>query len=489
MNLRIWLTASIALALGGCDFAPRYALPTPSLSAKFKDATAEGAPLPATEEWWRVLNDRTLDDLQAQVDAANPDLAAAIAANDAAQARAQEALAGLPPNADAIGHLTSNKQSKNRPLRSSGQPNFYGDNLIGAQASYEIDIWGRVRDIAASANASAEAYADALDQARLELHAELARDYVDLRGLDDEAKLLSDTITIYRSALELTKSRLAAAIASPVDVDRAQTQFSSAEAQASELALRRTALENAIAALVGRSASSFTVARSAQPLPLPKRPRAVPADVLRRRPDVAEAERLTAAANYGVGAARANFFPRFTLIAIGGTQDTGFRLFNVANTFGTIGPSVDLPLFDAGLRKAELDVAKAEFTQAAENYRSAVLRAIKEVQDDISALRWLASEYAQTSTAAGAARQAADLSLTLYRDGASSFLDVVTAQSAALEAERLAIALRTRELESDIGLMLALGGGWTAPISYPPRTIDITPDPVQMVREIPNGKL
>ena len=148
-------------------------------------------------------------------------------------------LSGLFPQVDAIGHVTANKQSNNRPLRSANQPTYYGDNLIGAQASYEVDIWGRVRDIAASANATAEASADALDQARLELHAELARDYIDLRGLDDEAKLLADTIGIYRSALDLTKSRLQAQIASPVDVDRAQTQLSSAEAQASDLALRR----------------------------------------------------------------------------------------------------------------------------------------------------------------------------------------------------------------------------------------------------------
>ena len=489
MRLRVWVAGSIALALGGCDFAPRYTLPSMALSAKFKDATAEGAPLPANEEWWRAFHDATLDNLQAEVDAANPDLAAAIASNAAEQARAQAAVSGFFPHADAIGHVTANKQSNNRPLRSASQPTYYGDNLIGAQASYEVDIWGRVRDIAASANATAEASADALDQARLELHAELARDYIDLRGLDDEAKLLADTIGIYRSALDLTKSRLQAQIASPVDVDRAQTQFSSAEAQASDLALRRSALEDAIAALVGQSAASFTVARSARPVPLPSRPRAVPADVLRRRPDVAEAERLTAAADYGVGVARANFFPKFTLIAIGGTQDTGFRLFNPGNTFGTIGPSVDLPLFDAGLRQAELDVAKAGFTQAAETYRSVVVRAVKEVQDDISALRWLAEEQQQTSTAATAARQAADLSMTLYRDGASSFLDVVTAQSAALEAERLTIALHTRELESDIGLMLALGGGWSAPPPPAPRTIDVTPPPVQMLKEASKGSL
>ena len=185
----------------------------------------------------------------------------------------------------------------------------------------------------------------------------------------------------------------------------------------------------------------------------------MPADVLRRRPDVAQAERLTAAASEQIGASRADFFPRFTLLALGGAQDTNFRLFNPNNLFGTIGPSIDIPLFDAGLRQAELAITKAQFTEAAEGYRSTVLRAMKEVQDELSSLRWLAEEYNQRT----AATAAADLSLTLYRDGASSYLDVVTAQSAALEAERLAIVLHTRQMVADIGLMLALGGGWTAP--------------------------
>ena len=463
MKWRPWLAAPIALALGGCDFAPRYAPPSVAVPSKFKDETAGGGTLPVTGEWWLAFKDRTLDELQAQVDAANPTLAAAVAANDEAVARANAALSSAYPQIDAVPHFLANKQSANRPLRSANQPTYYGDNLIGAQTAYEIDIWGRVRDIVASANATAEASADALADARLELHAELARDYVNLRGFDDQAKLLSDTIAIYRSALKLTEDRLAAKIASPVDVDRAQTQLSSAEAQLSDLTLNRATLENSIAALVGKAAASFSVSRSSRRLSAPRPPRAVPADVLRNRPDVAESERLTAAASELIGASRANFFPKVALLALGGTQDTNFRLFNPNNLFGTIGPSIDIPLFDAGLRQAELQIAKAQFTQAAENYRATVLRALEEVQDELSSLRWLAEEYNQTTTAAQAARKAADLSLTLYRDGASSYLDVVTAQSAALEAERLAIVLYTRQSVADIGLMLALGGGWTAP--------------------------
>ena len=226
--MRGWHVLYLALALGGCDFAPRYAPPSVAISAKFRDANAEGAELPADGEWWRVFHDATLDDLQAQVNTANPTLAAAIAANQIAQARAEIALAGLFPHLDGIGRTTTNKQSNHRPLRSANQPTYYGENLIGGQASFEIDIWGRLRDIAESANATAESYADALAQARLELHAELARDYVALRSLDEEARTVADAIGIYRSALSLTKSRLAAAIDSPVDVDRAQTQLSNA---------------------------------------------------------------------------------------------------------------------------------------------------------------------------------------------------------------------------------------------------------------------
>jgi outer membrane protein, multidrug efflux system len=467
MKWRPWFAAPIALALGGCDFAPRYTPPSVATPSKFKNEAAGGGTLPASGEWWLSFHDRTLDDLQAQVDAANPDLAAAVAANDAAVARANAALSAAYPQVDAVPHFLANKQSANRPLRSPNQPTYYGDNLIGAQTSYEIDIWGRVRDLVNSANASAEASADALADARLELHAELARDYVNLRGFDEQAKLFANTITIYRSALKLTQDRLAANIASPVDVDRAQAQLSSAEALLSDLTLQRATLENSIAALVGKSAASFSVERSSRRLPLPKAPRTVPADVLRSRPDVAQAERVTAAASEQIGASRANFFPRLSLIALGGTQDTNFRLFNPSNLFGTIGPSIDIPLFDAGLRQAELQISKAQFTEAAEDYRATVLRAMKEVQDELSSLRWLADEYNQTTTAATAARKAADLSLTLYRDGASSYLDVVTAQSVALDAERLAIALRTRQLVADIGLMLALGGGWTAPPEPP----------------------
>ena len=467
MKARSLLAASAALLLGGCDLAPNYTPPTLALSARFKEApAASDGVLDATGFWWRSFNDRTLDDLQDQVDAANPNLAAALAANDQARAFAAAALAGLYPEVDAGSSLSYNKQSNNRPLRSKDQPTYYGANQLGAQvASYEVDIWGRVRDLIKAANADAEASADALAQARLELHAELASAYIRLRGLDAEAKLLSDTIANYQSALNLTRERLAAQIAPPIDVERAVTQLENVKAQASDLVVQRSALENAIAALVGKSAASFTISRAAAPMTFPRRPRTVPSDVLSRRPDVAESERFAAAASAEIGVARAAFYPKFTLNLLGGTQDTGIALLTPGNSMGSLGPTVSVPLFDAGLRQAQLDAATAAYAEAAARYRAAILRAVREVEDNLSALRWLAEEARETTAAADAARKAAEMAMSLYRDGAASYLDVVTAQNAALDAERASIALRARQLDANVGLMLALGGGWSSEAS------------------------
>jgi NodT family efflux transporter outer membrane factor (OMF) lipoprotein len=463
MRLRVWLGLSTTLALAGCDLAPNYQPPVVSLPSQFTDASgASGGVLEPSGDWWRNLHDRELDRLEDQVDAANPDLAAALADYESSMARADAALSGLYPEVDAASSLSTNKQSDDRPLRSKDQPTYYGNNqLYGGVVSYEVDIWGRVGDIVKATNADAEASRDALADARLELHATLARDYVDLRGLDSEAKLLADTIAIYRSALDLTRSRVEAKIAPPIDEQRAQTQLSTAEAQASDLALRRTALVDAIATLTGNAAAHYTLAAAASPMEFPRRPRVVPGDVLRRRPDVAAAEREAAAASAIIGVARASFYPKFTIGLLGGTQDTGLNLLSLTNSMYTVGPSVSAPLFDFGLREAQLKQAEARFKGASERYRSAVLRAVKEVQDNLSALRWLAEETRQTNAAATAARKASDMSMALYRDGAASYLDVVTAQNAALDAERSAIALRTRQLEGNIGLMLALGGGWS----------------------------
>ncbi len=241
------------------------------------------------------------------------------------------------------------------------------------------------------------------------------------------------------------------------------TELNKVQAEASDLALRRTALVDAIATLAGKPAAGFRLAPAPGRMTYPRRPRAAPGDVLRNRPDVAQAERQTVAAGALVGAAAAARYPRFTIGLLGGTQDTGLDLLNMQNSFWSLGPAMSVPLMDFGLREAQLREAKAQFTASAERYRSTVLKAVREVQDDLSALRWLAAEGRQTDAAAAAARRALDMSMALYRDGAASYLDVVTAQDAALTAERAAIGVRTRQLQTNVALILALGGGWSAP--------------------------
>ena len=375
-------------------YGARLLIPSVAFSARYKEAPSPGdVPLDPSGQWWKGFRDRTLDDLEAQVEIANPDLAAALAANDRALAYAAAAEAGLYPEINAEGLLSYNRQSNNRPLRGADEPTYYGANQIDVRvASYEVDFWGRVRDLIKAANAEAQASADALAQAKLELHAELASAYIELRGIDAQGKLLADTIANYQAALDLTRTRLAAQIAPPIDVERATTQLESVKAEATDLQVRRSALEDAIAALVGQSASSFKVAPTSAQVALPRRPRAAPADVLLRRPDVAESERLIEAANANIGVARAAFYPRFTINLLGGSQDTGLNLLTPGNSIYSVGPAVSLPLFDGGLRKAQLEAANASYAQAVANYRSTILGAVKEVEDNLSALRWLGDE-------------------------------------------------------------------------------------------------
>jgi multidrug efflux system outer membrane protein len=462
-GLKFVVAAAPALLLGACDLAPAYDPPAVALSAAYKNGDGAGAGgVIESGAWWSVFHDRALDGLEAQVDSANQDLAAAMAAYAQARAYEQAAESGLYPQIQADLDISTDKQSSHRPLRSATQPNYYGANQLDAQASWEIDVWGRVHDLVSAARAEEQASADALAEARLSIHAELARDYISLRGLDLDEKLIADTIANYRNALKLTQSRLAGQIAPPIDVERAEVQLHNVLAEASYLASRRASLENAVATLVGRSAASFTLPRAAAAIAQPRRPRTAPSDVLRRRPDVALREREVAAANERIGVANAAFYPRFTINLLGGTQDTGINLASLKNSLYSIGPSVSLPLFDAGLRKADLDAARAAYDEAVANYRQSVLRAVQDVDDGLSALRWLTREFADIQASADAAQKASDLSLSLYREGASNYLDVVTAQNAALDAKRRLIALQTSLLQANVSLILALGGGWAA---------------------------
>jgi len=466
MNVRpIVYALAAAGALTGCSLAPVYKVPVVDVPDSYKESGPWQPAAPADQrergDWWQDYGDSTLDDLEARVDSANPDLAAALDRYAQSRAYAAETRAGLFPQVDAAAAATHNRQSDKRPLRSASQPDEYKDNLIGAQLGYEFDLWGRVRNLVAAGEATAQASAADLASVRLSLHAELANDYIALRGLDAQAKLLDDTVATYAKALDLTRNRFRGGAASGLDVARAQTQLDTARAQATDVQARRALLEHAVATLVGTPASKFSLPVQVVELSEPAIPAGLPSTLLERRPDIAAAERRTAAANANVGIARAAFFPSITLTAVGGFENTGGAdWLSAPNAFWSIGPRAFLTLFDAGRREARVNQARAALDEAGERYRATALVAFQQVEDDLALMHLLGEEAKSEEAAAASAQRTLILALDRYRNGAVSYLEVVESQTAALQAQRTLLSLRDRELQASVGLIRALGGGW-----------------------------
>jgi outer membrane protein, multidrug efflux system len=455
---------AVALALAGCSLAPDYVPPAQTTAVAYKEIGPWTPASPADAQprgaWWKVYGDATLNALEERIEAGNPDFAIALSRYDQARALAAEASATLVPEVDASGSLTTNRQSADRPLRVGG-PNTYGNNLLGATVSYEFDLWGRVRNLVAAGKAEAEASAADLASVRLSLEAQLADSYLNLRGLDAEARLLSDASAAYERALKLTQAQHIGGIVSGLDVGRAETQLETARAQQSEIAAQRALAEHAIASLVGEPASTFSIVAVAELPPPPRIPVGMPSLLLQRRPDIAAAERRTAEANAQIGVARAAFFPTITLDASGGFENTGgFNLLSAPNSLWTLGPAAALTLFDGGRRKAVVQVARDEFDEASANYRLTVLVAFQQVEDNLALCNKLADEARDETAAVDAARRTETLSLTRYQQGAVTYLDVVTSQTADLDAQRAALSLATRRLQASVDLVRALGGGW-----------------------------
>jgi NodT family efflux transporter outer membrane factor (OMF) lipoprotein len=408
-----------------------------------------------------MFRDPELDTLEQRIDGSNPDLQAAAANYDQSRALVAEAQAGLMPQLGIGGHVSENRQSAHRPLRSAHQPNEYLDNAIDTQATYEIDIWRKVANEVKSGRAAAAASQADMEALQLSLHAELANDYVTLRGLDAQLGLLSQTVATYRQALTLTQNRFAGHIASGIDVARAATQLDDAQAQQSDLAASRALAEHAIATLIGVPPALLSIPPSTAQITLPAVDAGLPSQLLQRRPDVASAERLMQAANAQIGVARAAFYPNISLNLIFGFQDTGFNMFNLPDSFWSVGPGITLPLFEGGLRTAEETAAVAVYRRTVASYKSTVLDAFGEVEDQLALLHWLGEEQTLETAAVRDAGQTLAMSMALYRDGATSFLDVVTAQTAELQAERSALGIHTRRANASVDLIRALGGGWS----------------------------
>ena len=461
------LAAAIACwLLSACSLAPDYKVPETVTPTAYKETGIWNEGTPADDmpraTWWQLYGDATLNGLENRIEASNPTLAEAMARFDAAQGLLEEIQSTQYPNLTAGGLATTNRQSDNRPLRSASQPSFYGDDLVGGVLSWDLDLWGRIRSEVVAGKAEAQASFADLQSIRLSLQAQLADRYVELRGLDAQSELLQNAIGIYQKAFEITNDRHAKGIASGLDVGRAQTQLESAKAEYSDVAARRALLEHAVASLVGQPASSFSIPVQQVALKLPNMPAGVPSLLLQRRPDIAAAERRVAATNAEIGVARAAFYPDISLSALAGFQNTGNdALFTAPDAYWALGPSMAFTLFDAGGREGQLAVAKAGNSAAAAAYRAAVLHAFQDVEDNLALLAHLADESTAQAQSVAAATRTQDLALALYQNGALGFLDVVVAQTTALQVQQAALLIETRRLQVSVDLIHALGGGWS----------------------------
>jgi len=457
----------LVAGLSACSLAPAYKAPEVPVAGQYANAATpwtEAKPADHLDRdgWWKLYGDTRLDDLQTKLLANNATLAAALAHYQQSEAFTKQVRAGLYPTVGLNGNASRNRESDTRPLRGATSPSIYDSYTIGAQLDYEVDLWGRVRDTVAAGTAEQAASAADLASARLSLQAQLADSYLQLNGADRQIKVLNESIDAFSRALQLTQSRHEGGIASGLDVARAQTQLSNARSQLTQAQAQRALVLHAIAVLVGDSASQFTLATNDAPVAVPTIPVDVPSVLLQRRPDVAAAERRTAAANARVGIARSAFFPQLTLDGQGGWQSSQWGSIATApNRFWAIGPSLLLNVFDGGRRKAGVEAAKAATDEAGAQYRAVVLNAFAQVEDNLTLLRDLGTALTDQRAAADAAQRSVDLSLNRYREGAVGYLDVVQAQTAALDARRSVIDLETRQLRASVQLIRALGGGWS----------------------------
>jgi NodT family efflux transporter outer membrane factor (OMF) lipoprotein len=460
-----WSTGALTLLFGACSFAPPLKTPEIPTADAYKElgpwTLAEPADRLPRDSWWRLYDNAELDDLQKRLIDGNPTLAAALGNYAQARAVSDQARAGLFPTLSLNPSVARARESVNAPLISRATPRYYDDNILGGSVSYELDLWGQIRNEVAEGEANAQASAADLENARLSLIAQLADDYIQLRSFDRTSDILDQTVAAYSRALALTQQRHTAGIAPGLDVSQAEAQLEAARSQAAQTLAQRALMEHAIAALLGVSASTFTIKPQIVDITLPPIPSGVPATLLQRRPDIAAAQRRMMAANANIGVARAAYFPTLTLGAQGGYQSTAFSNWLTApSSFWAIGPNALLSVFDGGLRRAQVAQARAEFDTSAANYRGTVVSAFQQVEDDLATLNHYHDAGLEERAAVDAAQRTLDFSMALYKQGATDYLTVVTSQAALLQNRLAALNLDTLQLRASVDLIRALGGGW-----------------------------
>jgi NodT family efflux transporter outer membrane factor (OMF) lipoprotein len=460
MHLRfhtLFAFATIALSMGGCTVGPDYVRPTAEAPTAYKEMPpakpAQPADLAPRGKWWEVYGDAQLNTLEEQIALANQNLRAAEANYRQAQALVLESRAGLYPTIGAnVNAIRARQGGTTQSLYTLGLP-----------VDWEVDLWGKIRRQVEASEAGAQASAGDLEATRLSLQAQLAQAYFALRIADRDKKLLDETVAAYARSLELTQNRYNAGVAARSDVVQAEAQLQAAQVQAVDIGVSRAQLEHAIAVLIGKPPSEFSLATVDTINSLPPIPEAVPSELLERRPDIAAAERRVAAANAQIGVATAAFYPTLSLTGNFGFAGSSFsNWISLPNRVWSLGAALATPLFDAGLRKAQRDETIAAYDATVATYRQTVLAGFQEVEDNLAALRILEQEAAVQQTALASARLALELTINQYRAGLVNYINVVLLQAAALNAEGNAVQLDGRRLAASATLIKALGGGWQA---------------------------
>jgi len=458
---------ALSLALSACALGPDYQRPQLQTPAQFKQiegwTQAQPGDALARGNWWQLYGDAELNALVERLNVSNQNLAASEAQYRQARALVRGARAAFYPSLSSSAGATRSSQGSgnNSGSTTSSAGGISKSYELGLNAAWELDIWGKLRRSLESSRAGFEASAADLAALKLSLQAELVQNYLQLRVLDDQQRLLDATVAAYARSLKLTENQYNAGIVPKSDVSQALTQLKSTQAQAIDLKWQRAQLEHAIAVLVGVPPSELSIAAREQLPALPEIPVALPSQLLERRPDVAAAERRVMAANAEIGVAEAAWYPDLSISASGGYRGSSFAdWIDLPNRFWSLGPQLALTLFDGGARSAELQRSEAAYDQTVAQYRQAVLDSFREVEDYLVQLRVLEQEALIQQEALQAARESLRLIENQYRAGTVDFNSVVNVQATALNNERSNLSLLGSRLTASVQLIAALGGGW-----------------------------
>jgi NodT family efflux transporter outer membrane factor (OMF) lipoprotein len=494
LRARIYLAVASCLLLAGCNVGPKYSRPPVAAPAAYKELTpydyknTDGWKLAQPKDdtlrgkWWEIFGDPQLNALEEKVNVSNQNIAAATANFFAARALVKEARSQLFPTVTTNPAITAQRPSATVSTGKAGGATVtprstFAEYALPFDATWQPDLFGRIRNTINSAAYGAQASAADLENARLTVQADLAIDYFDLRGQDALKQLLDSTVTTYQQSLDYTKAQYETGIGTDEAVAEAETQLESTQAQDTALGIQRAQFEHAIATLTGQPASTFSIPSEPLSSSPPAIPIGVPSELLERRPDIAAAERLMAQANAQIGIARAAYFPTVTISAAAGLESTAIASwFTWPSRFFSVGPAAAETILDAGLRRATMEQFRAQYDETVANYRQTVLTAFQQVEDNLASLRILSGEIQYQDTAVKSAARTLAISQDRYKLGIDPYLNVLTAQTTLLANQQAAVNLRIQQMTASGGLIEALGGGWNA---------SQLPSPAQLITTLP----